>query len=144
MLDLGFGLNNIISVLLVFNYILLHHYTWLLCWGYWCKWGTIKDPWQIPDGFCNWYMHMKRNYLLLHTVVIPLQGIELTNHDIIGVHSPSPKILGPPLIYLVQLLAILDPHINICVGPLTLALFWSNLIYYPLTHLFEAISFITL
>ena len=68
-------------------------------------------------------MHMKRNYLLLHTVVIPLQGIELTNHDIIGVHSPSPKILGPPLIYLVQLSAILDPHINICVGPLTLALF---------------------
>ena len=44
------------------------------------------------------------------------------NHDIIGVHSPPPppappKILGPPLIYLVGPLAISDPHINICVRP---------------------------
>ena len=46
--------------------------------------------------------------------------------------APAPKMLGPPskfrslldtkapdppLIYLVGLLAILDPHINICVGP---------------------------
>ena len=54
-------------------------------------------------------------------------------HGIIGVHSPPPpKILGPspkfrstldtkaqrpPLIYPVGLLAISDPHINICVGP---------------------------
>ena len=46
-------------------------------------------------------------------------------HDIIGVHSQPPKFRsphdtkapGPPLIYLVGLLAILDPHINICVGP---------------------------
>ena len=32
---------------------------------------------------------------------------------------PPPKILGPgpPLIYLVGLLTILDTHINICVGP---------------------------
>ena len=46
-------------------------------------------------------------------------------HGIIGVHSPPPKILGrpldikapgPPLIYLVGLLAILKPRINICVG----------------------------
>ena len=35
-----------------------------------------------------------------------------------GSQAP-PKILvpRPPLIYLVGLLAILDPHINICVGP---------------------------
>ena len=32
------------------------------------------------------------------------------------------KAPGPPLIYLVGPLAISDPHINICVGPLTLAL----------------------
>ena len=39
--------------------------------------------------------------------------------------GPSPKFRapvdtkapGPPLIYLVGLLAISDPHINICVGP---------------------------
>ena len=52
-------------------------------------------------------------------------------HGIIGVHRPPPKILGrplslgppldikapgPPLVYLVGLLAILDPCINICVG----------------------------
>ena len=49
-----------------------------------------------------------------------------------------------PLIYLVGLLAISDPHINICVGPpntcialkqfhllLPNTLFWSNFIYYP-------------
>ena len=56
------------------------------------------------------------------------------NHGIIGVHSPPPppKILGlplnlgpplipklqvSPLIYVVEPLAILDPHINICVRP---------------------------
>ena len=40
-------------------------------------------------------------------------------HGIIGVHrSPlDTKAPGPPLIYLVGPLAILDPHINICVGP---------------------------
>ena len=57
-------------------------------------------------------------------------------HGIIGVHSLSPKLLGhslnlgsplipnlqppppppPPLIYLVGLLAISEPHINIYVG----------------------------
>ena len=44
----------------------------------------------------------------------------------LGVHRPPHKILGPPhdtkapgplLIYLVGLVAILDPHINFCVGP---------------------------
>ena len=30
------------------------------------------------------------------------------------------KALGPPLIYLIGPLAISDPYINICVGPLTL------------------------
>ena len=34
-----------------------------------------------------------------------------------GSYAP-PKILGSPLIYLVGLLAILDPHINMCVGSL--------------------------
>ena len=29
----------------------------------------------------------------------------------------APLNLGPPLIYLVRLLAITDPHINICVRP---------------------------
>ena len=51
------------------------------------------------------------------------------------------------------LLAILDPHINISVGPSNTCialkqfnllppntLFWSNFIYYPLTHWFEAIT----
>ena len=38
-------------------------------------------------------------------------------HGIIGIHRPPPKILGPPLIYLVGPLAILASHINICVGP---------------------------
>ena len=53
-------------------------------------------------------------------------------HGIIGVHRPPPKKIlgrplslgppfdikapGPPLIYLVGLLAILNPRINICVG----------------------------
>ena len=50
----------------------------------------------------------------------------LSQHDIIGVHSPPRKTLGPPLIlklhvppliYLVGTLAISDLHINICVGP---------------------------
>ena len=63
--------------------------------------------------------------------------------------------LGPPLISKLQrrsplnlsgrtvlLLAISDPHINICVGSLLtlLALLWRNLIYYPLTHWFDAIT----
>ena len=48
----------------------------------------------------------------------------------LGFIGPPPKILGPPLdtkapgpplIYLVQPLAISDPHINVCVGALTLA-----------------------
>ena len=57
---------------------------------------------------------------------------EIINHGIIGAHRPPPKILsptpkfrstldtkapGPLLIYLVGLLAISDPHINIRVGP---------------------------
>ena len=63
------------------------------------------------------------------------------------------KAPGPPKIYLVGPLAILDPHINICVGPPNTCvalkqfnllppntLFWSNFIYYPLTHQFEAIT----
>ena len=41
------------------------------------------------------------------------------------------KAQAPPLIYLVGFLAISDPHINICVGPLTTALLCRNLIYYP-------------
>ena len=46
-------------------------------------------------------------------------------HGIIGVHRPllnfrSPLNLGPPLIYLVGLLSIQEPHINICVGPLNI------------------------
>ena len=59
---------------------------------------------------------------------------------------------GPSLIYPVGPLSVLDPHIDICVGPPTLALLWSNLIcypltllwrnfiYYPLTHQFQAIT----
>ena len=63
------------------------------------------------------------------------------------------KAPGPPLIYLVGLLAISDSHINICIrSPNTCVafkqfnlllhntLFWSNFIYYPLTHQFEAIT----
>ena len=50
---------------------------------------------------------------MLHVAGVPLHGI-------IGVHrSPlDTKAPGPPLIYLVGSLAILDPHINICVRPL--------------------------
>ena len=41
----------------------------------------------------------------------------MSHHGITGVHSAPHKILGPPLIYLVGLLAVLDPYINICIGP---------------------------
>ena len=53
------------------------------------------------------------------------------------------KAPSPPLIYLVGPLAISDPNINICVGPPNtyVALKQFNLL--PLTHCFEAISFIT-
>ena len=64
--------------------------------------------------------------------------------------APPPKIRspldikapGPPLIYLVGLLAISEPHINICVGPPNTCVALI-LIYYPLAHCLEAISFIT-
>ena len=56
------------------------------------------------------------------------------------IRSPlDTKAPGPPLIYLVGPLAILDTHINICVGPLR----YFEAIYFPLIHCFEAISFIT-
>ena len=79
----------------------------------------------------------------------------------LGFIDPPPKFRspldikapGPTLIYLVGLLAISDLHINICVGPpntcvalkqfnllLPNTLFWSNIIYYLLTHRFEAIT----
>ena len=83
-------------------------------------------------------------------------------HGIIGVRSPPPynfrspldtKVPGLSWIYLVGLLAILDPYINICVGPPNTCialkqfyllppntLYWSNFIYYHLTHQFEAIT----
>ena len=101
MLDWDFDQNNIISVLLTFNGILfalsqmfssfkswlmclfiffsdlsdssrfVSSAKWLLCWGHLCRWGTVKDPRQIPEGLHNWYMHfLKRNYLLLCAVVI--------------------------------------------------------------------------
>ena len=89
-----------------------------------------------------------------------LQAKSIDNHGIIGVHRPPPpppppkfrspldtKALGPHLIYLVGPLAILDSHINICVGPINTCialkqfhllppntLLWSNFIYFPLTH----------
>ena len=70
------------------------------------------------------------------------------------IRSPlDTKAPGSPSIYLVGPLAISDPHINICVRPpnncialkqfhllLPNTLFWSNFIYYPLTHQFEAIT----
>ena len=51
--------------------------------------------------------------------------VNLWSHGIIGVHRPPLKFRypldikapGPPLIYLVGLSAISDPHINICIGP---------------------------
>ena len=52
--------------------------------------------------------------------------IDEAYHGIIGINSPPPpkfwfpldtKAPGPPLIYLVGPLAILDPYINICVEP---------------------------
>ena len=49
----------------------------------------------------------------------------------------------PPLIYLVGLLAILDPHVNICVRPSNTCVASKQFNLYPLTHCFEAISFIT-
>ena len=42
-------------------------------------------------------------------ILVPLPPLNLGSLDI--------KAPRPPLIYLVGLLAILDPHINICVGP---------------------------
>ena len=53
------------------------------------------------------------------------------------------KAPGPPLIYLVGLLAIWDPHINICVGPPNTCVALKQFHLLPLTHCFEAISFIT-
>ena len=55
---------------------------------------------------------------------------KLSYHGIIGVHRPPSKFRSPldiktpgsQLIYLLGPLAILDAHINIYVGPLTLAL----------------------
>ena len=60
---------------------------------------------------------------------------------------------GPSLIYPVGPLSVLDPHIDICVGPPNTCvalkqfnllppntLLWSNLIYYALTHQFEAVT----
>ena len=79
----------------------------------------------------------------------------------LGFIASPPKILGPPwyqssrspIIYLVKPLAILDPHMNVCVGPPNTCvalqqfnflppntLLWSNFIYYPLTRQFEATS----
>ena len=61
---------------------------------------------------------------------VPIKMLnQLVTHGIIVVHTPplkfkSPrdtKASGPPLIYLVEPLAISDPHINIFVGSLTLA-----------------------
>ena len=79
----------------------------------------------------------------------------------LGFIASPPKILGPPwyqssrspIIYLVKPLAILDPHMNVCVWPPNTCvalqqfnflppntLLWSNFIYYPLTRQFEATS----
>ena len=91
---------------------------------------------------------------------ITKKELKKTFYGIIGVHSPpsnrSPlytKAPGPPLIYLIETLAISDAHINVCVGsPNTFfalkqfnllppnTLFWNNFIYYPLKHQFEAIT----
>ena len=56
-----------------------------------------------------------------------LRSCSSKDHGIIGVHSPpqkkkfrsfvDTKAPGPPLIYPLGPLAILDPHINICVRP---------------------------
>ena len=64
-------------------------------------------------------------YIHITVLVYFLTDTLNKQHDIIGVHSQPPKIRsphdtkapGPPLIYLVGLLAILDTHISICVGP---------------------------
>ena len=56
----------------------------------------------------------------------------------------TPIKLGPPLIYLVGLLGISDPHINICVGPSNTCVDLKQFNLLPLTHCFEAISYITL
>ena len=53
------------------------------------------------------------------------------------------KAPGPPLIYLVGPLAIWDSHINICVGPPNTCVALKQFHLLPLTHCFEAISFIT-
>ena len=54
-------------------------------------------------------------YFLEHTLYIYIPSYI---YGIIDVHrlSLDIKAPGPPLIYLVGRLAILDPHINICVG----------------------------
>ena len=59
------------------------------------------------------------------------------------IDPPPPKILGPPLItklqvppliYLVGPLAILDPHINICLGPPNTCVALKQFNLLPLTH----------
>ena len=68
----------------------VHLYTWLLCWGHLCKWGTVKDPGQIPEGFHNWYMHfLKRNYLLLCAVVVTLDTSWTIGIQFLLCHSDS-------------------------------------------------------
>ena len=50
------------------------------------------------------------------------------------------KAPGPHLIFLIGPLAISDPSSIFVWDPLTLALLWNNLFFYPLTHCFEAIT----
>ena len=70
---------------------------------------------------------------------------EFLGHDIIGVHRSrlDTKAPSPPLIYPVGPLAISDPHIYICVGPPNTCVALKQFNLFPLTHYFEAISFIT-
>ena len=50
----------------------VHHYIWLLCWSHLCRWGTVKDPRQIPEGLHNWDIDfLKRNCLLFSAVAVP-------------------------------------------------------------------------
>ena len=114
--------------------------------------GWIK--WVIHSRFFFWRYITNNHIFLLRSSFFEFMAW-------LGFIPPPPLNLGPswyqssrsPLIYLVGSSAILDCHINICVGPPNTCialkqfnllppntLFWSNFIYYPLAHQFEAIT----
>ena len=136
------------------SYLSLNHFSILILLSLFCMISYIRQFWLIDYFFV---LHFPNRCLSPYFLNI------YTWHH--WVHMPPPKLLccplnlGPPLIPKLQVplnlrpLAILDPHINICVRPRNTCValkefnllppntsFWRNFIYYFLTHRFEAIA----